>query len=759
MTTQTKAKQRLVTTTTLVIDQPCEYTQLEAKFRLVRYVLPDALRYRKNSADYGRVHNTVRDQVDAPYKSFKHDRLDGSPSKWAIYVLYLREEAIPDLKLPWFNGNALPKREVGFSEIPLHLLLKLLHIAFFRGEGAGRFVGEDKCYVYARASGGDFIYCVEIELQGSPANEEGAVAQEFRVVPHARRFGKVEAPQPASRTLFGKRPVGKRFYFLHLRSREVMQEETVYEIIIFRGKKALIKYHDPQHLESSSGKIVYDFIVQFLTYLGQFGIIGHAKQRTFTAARIPSETSLPVSALKVIGVYDSRLRRAHPVEAYVNLLNGMHPDVHYVAISHITDVPGCGILVLLDGGPDDFEEDGVLQTFLDPYHELYAKHPEIPKQSINVNPHDPEAMEGGDYLDYPLVGPQYTDFALKFDVALSELYLKCAIRYGLARFPLPLLPSDRAYVRRNRYTSHTYTTALWFSGQEMHFVDLRDPEQSDFFYAMVAQWGVNWDKQYEALLAERRLVEEKGSSRDLSQFDIILGPDLFVAIEDLEERILYDYPEIVRRRQEQLYTYPIDELRLEPYYDKIKGAAMLSFAELAGKGLLDATQDAIKQQEVQSLIFYRRLQAYDALLNEIAIVHPRISYQDLTGGEWLERIARIFGSKANKDGQYHRQMIAGLYRKRGLFRSEKGQDVQLYQGIWHDATNAFLVGSPTGMNMQGQQRAQLVRRFQVMQGAAHFDREQMLLEMSVQFVRHRQFTVVPYFFHLIDLYVENILRY
>jgi hypothetical protein len=63
------------------------------------------------------------------------------------------------------------------------------------------------------------------------------------------------------------------------------------------------------------------------------------------------------------------------------------------------------------------------------------------------------------------------------------------------------------------------------------------------------------------------------------------------------------------------------------------------------------------------------------------------------------------------------------------------------------------------MKMQGQERAHLIRRFQIMQGGAHFNREHLLSTMGVLFVRPRQYTVSPYYFHLIDLYVENVLRY
>ena len=186
---------------------------------------------------------------------------------------------------------------------------------------------------------------------------------------------------------------------------------------------------------------------------------------------------------------------------------------------------------------------------------------------------------------------------------------------------------------------------------------------------------------------------------------------------------------------------------------------MLTLAELARRGLLIDRQKPVSASERHSLAFYRRLLKYDELLEKVAVTHPTISFQEMTRGAWSEHIARIFGGEVKSEGRYHRGIIAAIYRKRGMFLSEKGRDVQLYQGIWHDKSNAFLVGSPTGMNVQGQERAHLIRRFQVMQGEASFKREQLLSPMSVLFVRPGQYTVSPYYFHLIDQYVENVLRY
>ncbi len=161
----------------------------------------------------------------------------------------------------------------------------------------------------------------------------------------------------------------------------------------------------------------------------------------------------------------------------------------------------------------------------------------------------------------------------------------------------------------------------------------------------------------------------------------------------------------------------------------------------------------------QSQAFYKQLLEYDAFLEEVAVTHPVLSYQELTSAEWRERIARIFGSKTTNEGKYHRKLITGIYKDLGMFLSERGENVRLYQGIWYDDTNAFLVGSPTSMDLRGQARAHLVRRFQIMQGNSHFDKEHLLATMGVLFVRYKQYTVSPNYFHLIDLYVDNVSRY
>ena len=70
----------------------------------------------------------------------------------------------------------------------------------------------------------------------------------------------------------------------------------------------------------------------------------------------------------------------------------------------------------------------------------------------------------------------------------------------------------------------------------------------------------------------------------------------------------------------------------------------------------------------------------------------------------------------------------------------------------------YVVGDTYGMNAT-QARAHRVRQFVVYQGEDKFDIQPMLDSMSVKFVRLKQYTVYPYYFHLIDLYIDNVLSH
>ena len=65
-------------------------------------------------------------------------------------------------------------------------------------------------------------------------------------------------------------------------------------------------------------------------------------------------------------------------------------------------------------------------------------------------------------------------------------------------------------------------------------------------------------------------AELAGATRHANQlpgYDVIVGRGLFVELEGMDERVLYDYNEIIRRQNAVETALPFEALKLPPYYD------------------------------------------------------------------------------------------------------------------------------------------------------------------------------------------------
>ncbi len=504
-----RSTSREVATTRLRIERPTDFTLVEREYQLVRYTLPDELFYSAHNSSqvFGRVQNALRDQLSCAYKSYQYDTLDG-PRRWAVYALYPRNVEPEAVVLSWPKSVTLPHRSIACGEAPFHIQVKLFQIAVFRGDDAGRFVGQDACFAYARPAGGDFHYCVHVEVQGARETSENDTVHEFAVIPHVKRFGTAVQPYRSWETLYGKRPQVARFVFLHLRSEAVEREAKVYHEVRIPDRRAHLKYHDLHDIEASRGKILADFLQQFLAFLHRLGISGTCVRRNVTRFKPHAQEGLDLSRLGTVAVYDNRLARERwPMTAYVEVLATLRHEIQFVPADQITDSATngpdrIGWLVLLDAAAEDFADGGLLAGQDDPYQALYRASPQAPKQSIIINPNDRNALNGLDFLEYPLVQPD-ADLALRLEVALTELYLKCAVAYGYELFPLPL-PADegqyRAYIQKRWYEGDVYTTALWFADGQLRFADLGDPTARSAFEQLARQWGVDYGARFEEYL-------------------------------------------------------------------------------------------------------------------------------------------------------------------------------------------------------------------------------------------------------------------
>jgi|SRR5579885_2187825 hypothetical protein len=215
-----------VQTTTLLVSRPASFPVSDANFTLVRYVLPATLRSKSqdarnksnSSSIYAQLHNSLRSQLDYPYRTFMFDRIDGPP-KWVVYVLVPKGERPKVLRLGFQPGPPLEPQQIPFGIIEFHVLLKLLQIAYFRGEQPGYFIGQDHCYVYAKRSRElDCDICVEVQLQGDIRTQPDDPIQEFKVIGRAHPFRRLlDESQRWSGIYFGRRLRNGKVYYIHLR--------------------------------------------------------------------------------------------------------------------------------------------------------------------------------------------------------------------------------------------------------------------------------------------------------------------------------------------------------------------------------------------------------------------------------------------------------------------------------------------------------------------------------------------------------------
>jgi len=391
----------------------------------------------------------------------------------------------------------------------------------------------------------------------------------------------------------------------------------------------------------------------------------------------------------------------------------------------------------------------------DPHAALYAAAPRVAKQFLNVNDNIPlKGKTAEEYLAYGLDIPD----KYRVSVILNQLFLKHAILHSKdIAACLPLIPTNQVFVHKETHgrgkDKVIYEAALYFKDGAAHFLDLGREEDRTAFLQLLANYGVDWAARYEEM---RDWNKKSGENQDMGAYDVIVGPNLFLEIQDAHETLLYEYDEILARIDQAKHPFSPAELKLAGQYDQVRGKNMLREDTLRTQGLIANQGEPLRQaktrSEAASIELYQALQEYDKWLDELSARYPSLSFRQLTGDENLStHVNAIFGST---------RRLQNLYKSVEKFEGVRESEVvPVYQGIWwcEDGLR-YVVGSASSMNST-QANAHRVRRIQVYQGKDGFVIRPLLESMGVTFIRLNQYTVFPYYFHLIDLYIENVLEY
>ena len=764
-----------VRTTTVSVTKPVNFGRLESEFKLVRYIVPDRLRASTTGKTFERIHAQLKEQLDYPYKSYRFDKVDG-PERWAVYVLYPKSTAplmvkADDVPMEW--------QEVEFGTPEFHLLLKLLQVQYFCGSEQGKFVGRDSCYVYARRDGKTAHVCMQIDLIGDLANQDANRTQLFKVTGSAHKFVPPRKAVEAGKQYVNSYYAISRFtkegtaLFQQVKPSQIIdlsKKGNIYEQKTFEGKRATLDYYSLDAVERSRGYLLDAFIAGFSAFLAIYEFDVQTVERQFTQFQpIPEVTKfeLPLEMLGIVNIYDMRKQRAIPIEEYQALFQNQFPKVKFEVIKQLIPEFNGVLLFIMDFAPEAYDEEMPFYGEQDPYKDLYEQFPNLPKQGLNVNSNDLQQTEDHEnskiwYLNYQMLDVDDKNIRNRIAVSMNQLFLKdIVMRSRSVSERLPGKYPPYIFVRKQTQNGTPYEVALYFDKGIVRFLDLRNPAHREVFVERLQTFNVVWDANYRAMSTRYR----KEDGAELRRYDLIIGADLFVEIEDLNERVLYEFDEITERQGKKKVSLPLADFKLSNRYDDLRLGVMLSQAELLRHGLIDGEGNVLSEgqtnKQKQSVAFYVHLRQYDDVLDEMALQYPEISFKELCEHEyWLPRIAQAFSKKPDGKGKYQPRFLKDLYKRIDMFPTDReGELTPTYQGIWYDNNSRFIVGDVNSLKLTGQAKAHLVRQFVIYQGKGKFKIETLLDATSVRFVRLNQFTVYPYFFHLIDLYIENVLQY
>jgi hypothetical protein len=537
----------------------------------------------------------------------------------------------------------------------------------------------------------------------------------------------------------------------------VKKGESVWGFPKGSERRARLEFFREQSVETTRGYVLWEFCHQFALRLVEVGIPAELKKRSFThySASKPKKGSSLDLDMSGTAFYVLDVRHFHkvPLEYYLGQFRAWFPGSVFTSVSEsniatITDGP---IIVLMDATENAY--DGALANtgYEDPYKPLYEKYAEVPLQgfTVNQNPDDADSMGPDSYFDYSYWEGkrQLEDFQRRADLTVRDALLKHVILRGI---PLEgILPDTPAlgsylYVLRQNHNGVRYTVFMQVQDGRVQLNYAMDAESRTLLYSACEGYGLSWDDVEDSIV--KRRAELKLDQREFD-FLAVIGSSCASEIVDLPEYALHRFDEIQRRVEEREAPKPIEFFLTLPHYDSY---AATRHWPLLSEITRDRNDRMLTKSQQEAYALTERLRRHDEYLYDLSKRVPMISAQSL-------RKLDDYTSMLNVVGLTH-TMVSLVLNAGGKLLNPRKDDVVFHSGIWFDASDqTYMVGSPDGIQPK-QANALHLRRSEKRIGEG-VSLEDMLQLMAVGFVRLNQYTVLPFPFKLLRLYIENYLSW
>ncbi len=604
----------ILTTNIVVNKAEFDYSQLENKYKLVRYQIPDSfktmLKIKKNA--YFFLHSEYKEHFENPYYFYSYDRYNQKEdSEFALYALFEKNEIIKPLQFSFLNNEVANYQIINFDDKQLstHILLKVLLANFFYNNSEkNRRICQSKFYIVGEnLEKYKMKICVKLEISSFRNYNK---IEEFNIIPRAVNFIKIaqeniKETDPKYNPYFESNIIkGGLEYIRQLKPSEVKNfNGEIWKIKSSNTKnRANLDWHTDTEgkQKNTRGYVTYQFQKKYVEYLQNLLGENAVKRKKITNAikfkpkikktSIPgtSETGLPIRMLETIYVYDNRLKNPNKDETfskislnkYIGLFNEfskenkLNVDFKSIMLNELSNLNfNKPVLILQDVTGTEFlsdEEESeqsnkFLAEFNDPYKEFYKKYTHFPKQSFNVNPITPFNRNGKprykadnylEYFDYDIFDYKSTKSDReKIAVSLNELLLKNIIinRIPILNYNKPAnqIPWISAQKGRKYIFMNSYTL-LYIEDNIIKFADLTKKEGKQKRKELLEKKGIDWYSVVDKF-EEKHFLKDKDEEKKETKWKnarFIFSDNLVIEIEEPEERILFNFEKGNKRNKE-----------------------------------------------------------------------------------------------------------------------------------------------------------------------------------------------------------------
>jgi hypothetical protein len=588
------AKQHNVPTTNFVIHlDRINQVALSQKYQLFTIEVPDSFRFSQDKNKFAKLHNTYKEKLDFPYYFFSF-----AEPKASIFVLVEKSEQPKEpisLSFDFLKGEKVIAQEKNITELctkkNLPILAKLFLSSWYHK--AHRTCQGDYFYIHSKDDK-QKLTALLVKIQESKG--------EFEIKPEAKYLKSLDNKfntQYLNLYNYFEQVQGTR-YLRQLKQSEVenrlqnqqnlttiFRETTTQDAknLKFKPQRPAIKWYDSHKtdvniFQGCRSELLRNFQNELIAYYNEvFGEDSTEKRTHFMTEIVPTQhtgnkgkgkdfvkgyavnektgksTGLFWKILDKIAVLDLRQKdinnpNKNNFQNYIDLLNKQYGNIG-ISFSEIQKedlkINNKPILVLQDVEKQIFEEDGFLLGYDDTKKELYQKFAhKMSMQTLNINLNKADDFNSADtYFEYDTF--KIEDYKHRLDVCLSELLLK---KYIIDKLPiyndvnlthsLPCLfnfkslRKDFAYMYQNvfMYVDNQYV---------LQFLNLDNPSEKETKNTLLQKLGIdlfNFDTNFSKCNYTEN--NEEKTLNKMKNTHFIFAKELVLAIEDTEERVLFD---------------------------------------------------------------------------------------------------------------------------------------------------------------------------------------------------------------------------